>query len=98
MASSLPGPAAQASKAALAAALAENEKSTSDATASSGATADDGEGQELEVNMEQQADNIRTVFSDPSNFNVKVTHNSFSLRHYIRHEHPVNDRKIFVDW
>ncbi|OBZ79936.1 Eukaryotic translation initiation factor 4E-1 [Grifola frondosa] len=45
--SSLPGPALQASKAALSAALAENE----------------------EVDMQAQAENIKTVFNDPTNFN-----------------------------
>jgi translation initiation factor 4E len=58
----LPGPAAQASKAALNAAMAENNVETVDA---------DAEPQELEVDMENQADHIRTVFSDPKNFNVK---------------------------
>jgi translation initiation factor 4E len=65
MASTLPGPAAQASKAALQAALAENEKKNSENVD------EEGEAQELEVNMESQAENIRTVFSDPTNFNVK---------------------------
>jgi hypothetical protein len=76
MASTLPGPAAQASKAALQAALAENEKN--------GATVPEGEeeGQELEFNMEKQADNIRTVFSDPTNFNVKVRRGDHELLLY----------------
>jgi translation initiation factor 4E len=64
MAATLPPPALQASKAALAAAVAENEKAD--------ASYEDGEVQEVEVNMETQADQIKTVFSDPTNFNVKV--------------------------
>lgn len=43
--------------------MAENNVETVDA---------DAEPQELEVDMENQADHIRTVFSDPKNFNVKV--------------------------
>ena len=66
MASALPAAALQASKAALNAALAENQVKTPPANGDS----EDGEIQE--VNMETQAENIRTVFSDPKNFNVKV--------------------------
>ena len=66
-ASTLPGPALQASKAALNAALAENEVKTA---ANGDAPLEDGEIQE--VDMQQQAENIRTVFNDPTNFNVKV--------------------------
>ncbi|KAJ3548229.1 hypothetical protein NM688_g5324 [Phlebia brevispora] len=64
-ASTLPAAALQASKAALSAALAENQVKTPPANGD----AEDGEIQE--VNMETQAENIRTVFSDPKNFNVK---------------------------
>ena len=63
--SSLPNPALQASKAALSAALAENEKK-----ANGDESLEPGEIQE--VDMQAQADNIRTVFNDPTNFNVKV--------------------------
>jgi hypothetical protein len=63
---SLPTPAAQASKAALSAAIAEN------GNGSGAPTGEEGEAQELEVNMENQAEHIRTVFNDPTNFNVKV--------------------------
>jgi translation initiation factor 4E len=66
---SLPTPAAQASKAALSAAIAEN--------GSDAPTGEDSEVQEVEVNMENQADHIRTVFSDPTNFNVKVRTTTF---------------------
>jgi translation initiation factor 4E len=69
-ASTLPGPALQAAKAALNSALAENQAKTA-------ANGDDiGEGEEgevQEVDMQQQAENIRTVFNDPKNFNVKVS-------------------------
>lgn len=66
-ASTLPGPALQASQAALSAALAENEVKTS---GNNDAPLEDGEIQE--VDMQAQAENIRTVFNDPKNFNVKV--------------------------
>lgn len=56
----------QASKAALNAALAEEEVKNA---ANGDATPEDGEVQE--VDMQQQAENIRTVFNDPKNFNVK---------------------------
>jgi len=67
-ASILPGPALQASKAALSAALAENEAKGSQ-NASNGEDIEPGEIQE--VDMQAQAENIRTVFNDPKNFNVK---------------------------
>ncbi|KAI9058832.1 eukaryotic translation initiation factor 4E class I [Trametes sanguinea] len=68
--SSLPGPALQASKAALSAALAENEAKENE-------TKTNGEGENLEpgeiteADMQAQAETIKTVFSDPKNFNVK---------------------------
>jgi len=62
--STLTGPALQASRAALSAALADQSISTP--------TDDELEAGEIqEVDMQAQADGIRTVFSDPSNFNVK---------------------------
>ena len=67
--SSLPGPALQATKAALSAALAENVKD-SEKKANGEESPEPGEIQE--VDMQQQAENIRTVFNDPKNFNVKV--------------------------
>ena len=71
--STLPAAALQASRAALSAALADQEASTStDAPEST----EPGEIQEVEVDMQKQAEQIRTVFSDPNNFNVKV---SFSI-------------------
>ena len=66
MASTLSGAALQASRAALSAALADQVAST---------TRDDDSlepGEIQEVDMQAQADGIRTVFSDPTNFNVKV--------------------------
>ncbi|KAI1793905.1 eukaryotic translation initiation factor 4E class I [Ganoderma leucocontextum] len=66
--SSLPGPALQASKAALSAALAENVKEN-EKKANGDESLEPGEIQE--VDMQAQADNIRTVFNDPTNFNVK---------------------------
>jgi len=65
-ASTLPGPALQAAKAALNAALVEEEIKIA---ANGDAPLEDGEIQE--VDMQQQAENIRTVFNDPTNFNVK---------------------------
>ncbi len=70
MASVLPSPALQASKAALSAALAENEKEAETKT-NGDESPEPGEIQE--VDMQAQADTIRTVFSDPTNFNVKVS-------------------------
>jgi len=66
MASSISGPALVASRAALNSALAENDNIAIDKVA------EPGEIQEVEVDMQAQADGIRTVFSDPTNFNVKV--------------------------
>ena len=68
MASSLTGPALAATRAALSAAMADNATET--------ANENDAENTELgevqEINMEEQAEGIRTVFNDPKNFNVKV--------------------------
>jgi len=64
-ATTLSGQALQASRAALNAALADQ---TSSAVVEEPAEA----GEIQEVNMEAQAEGIRTVFSDPNNFNVKV--------------------------
>lgn len=63
MASTLSGPSLMASKAAVAAALADQ--------AESKPSLEPGELEE--VDMQAQADGIRTVFSDPTNFNVKVS-------------------------
>ena len=66
-ASVLTGSALQASKAAVAAALEDQSLS------SSAPEREDLEPGEIqEIDMETQADSIRTVFSDPTNFNVKV--------------------------
>ncbi|KAG5342414.1 Eukaryotic translation initiation factor 4E-1 [Termitomyces sp. T112] len=64
MASTLTGAALQASRAALSAALADQPPST---------TTDDNlePGEIQEVDMVSQAETIRTVFNDPTNFNVK---------------------------
>lgn len=73
--STLPAPAMQASKAALNSALAEVKDSGDDSKgdAKDGGAADDiEEGEIQEVDMEAQAEGIRTVFSDPKNFNVIV--------------------------
>ncbi|KAL0580390.1 eukaryotic translation initiation factor 4E [Marasmius crinis-equi] len=62
MASTLTGPALTASRNALNAAMADHPDAQQDPTES---------GEAQEVNMESQAEAIRTVFSDPTNFNVK---------------------------
>ena len=68
-ATSLPAPAHQAAKSALNAALAESNIVDKDGAQNG----DDGEPGEIqEVDMQAQAENIRTVFNDPKNFNVKV--------------------------
>ncbi|KAJ3868698.1 eukaryotic translation initiation factor 4E class I [Lentinula novae-zelandiae] len=64
MASALNGPTLAASRAALSAAMADEPNISDDAE-----SIEPGEIQE--VNMEAQAEGIRTVFSDPTNFNVK---------------------------
>ncbi|KAF9453757.1 eukaryotic translation initiation factor 4E class I [Macrolepiota fuliginosa MF-IS2] len=64
MASTLPAPALQASRAALNAALADQPPINNEVD-------DFEEGEIPEVDMEEQAEGIRTVFSDPKNFNVK---------------------------
>jgi len=63
MASTLPAPALQASRAALNAAFADQPQDNET----------DGlePGEIQEIDMEQQAEDLRTVFSDPKNFNVK---------------------------
>lgn len=86
--STLPAPSQQANKTALAAALAENPlASTHDP--------DTEPGEIQEVDMHAQAEGIRTVFSDPTNFNVKV---SLSLcashrANPLRYKHP-----LFSPW
>lgn len=67
--STLPAAALQASRAALSAALADQEVSNSITDAPE--STEPGEIQEVEVDMQKQAEQIRTVFSDPNNFNVK---------------------------
>ena len=74
--SSLPGPALQAARSAVQAALVEHpEADGHSATIKDGHVGDDGSpepGEIPEVDMQAQAETIRTVFSDPKNFNVKV--------------------------
>lgn len=90
----LPGAALQASRAALASALAENgekvvypddshqeereepgvdaQTAEAKAEAKADADADMEEGEIQEVDMEAQAEGLKTVFNDPRNFDVKV--------------------------
>ncbi|THH04439.1 hypothetical protein EW146_g10177 [Bondarzewia mesenterica] len=83
--SSLPAPALQASRAAVQAALAEHPEAnipenlaSDEEKEGSGDPLEPGEIQE--VNMEAQAETIRTVFSDSKNFNVKA---SLVYSHYV---------------
>lgn len=74
-ASSLPGPALQASRSAVQAALAEHPEADGHSATKDGQVGDEGSpepGEIQEVDMQAQAETIRTVFSDPKNFNVKV--------------------------
>lgn len=71
MASTLSASSQQANKAALNAALAENPERTL-ATNTKPNENDVEPGEIQEVDMQAQAEGIRTVFSDPTNFNVKV--------------------------
>ena len=80
--SSLPGPALQASRSAVQAALAEHPEAEGHSTAKDSEVEDDGPlepGEIQEVDMQAQAETIRTVFSDPKNFNVKVPFYSISF-------------------
>jgi hypothetical protein len=72
--STLTGQALQASRAALSAALADQTISTNDEELLEA-------GEIQEVDMQAQAEGIKTVFSDPANFNVKVCrgHSSCAL-------------------
>ncbi|VDB99697.1 unnamed protein product [Peniophora sp. CBMAI 1063] len=79
-ASSLPAPALQASRAAVQSALrahgitegTDGKSEVADAnSADKPETEEPGEIQEIEVDMQAQAEQIRTVFNDPTNFNVK---------------------------
>jgi hypothetical protein len=73
--SSLPGPALQASRSAVQAALAEHTEAEAHTTSKDGKAGDDSSlepGEIQEVDMQAQAETIRTVFSDAKNFNVKV--------------------------
>lgn len=83
MVSALNGPTLAASRAALSAAMADENPNISD-------DAEPGEIQE--VNMEAQAEGIRTVFSDPTNFNVKVCSVAFFILKsnlFIDIQHPL---------
>lgn len=80
MASTLNGAALQASRAAISVALADQVASTTPGDES----LEPGEIQE--VDMQAQADGIRTVFSDPTNFNVKVSSHSHMLFHSLIHD------------
>ncbi len=68
----LPASALQASKAALAAALAENPMKELGSTQNGESISATEPGEIQEIDMQAQAENIRTVFSDAKNFNVKV--------------------------
>lgn len=68
--STLPPQALQASRAALASALAEQPVQNESSDNANEESLEDGEIQE--VDMQAQAEGIRTVFNDPTNFNVKV--------------------------
>jgi translation initiation factor 4E len=69
-ASTLPAQAATIAKAAVNASLVDAGDSPEVANSIENGNDEDGEVQE--VNMEEQAEGIRTVFQDPKNFNVKV--------------------------
>jgi translation initiation factor 4E len=80
-ASTLPAPAQAASRAALNAAFADQQASEPVKADVDSGTEPNGNGESAdllepgeiqEVDMQAQADGIRTVFSDPTNFNVKV--------------------------
>jgi hypothetical protein len=85
--SSLPGPALQASRSAVQAALAEHPEAEAHTTSKDGKASDDGSlepGEIQEVDMQAQAETIRTVFSDAKNFNVKVALLTFPLPIFVQ--------------
>lgn len=85
--SPLPGPALQASRSAVQAAVAEHPEAEAYTTSKDDKTADDGSlepGEIQEVDMQAQAETIRTVFSDPKNFNVKVPLLTFLLPIFVQ--------------
>lgn len=88
MSSTLPAPSQQANKAALTAALAENPL-TNTHTPSDNPDMEPGEIQEID--MHAQAEGIRTVFSDPTNFNVKVClfHRAIPVLKLQANQHPL---------
>ena len=79
--SSLPQAAIQAANSTLATAMAEaksNGQSANDSTSPKNGGNENGagdleDGEIQELDMEAQAEGIRTVFNDPTNFNVKVS-------------------------
>lgn len=80
MASTLPGPALAASRAALNAAIADQQVENGGESPTTPAIPEPNGGGESpepgeiqEVDMQAQAEGIRTVFNDPTNFNVKVS-------------------------
>ena len=84
--STLPVPALAASRAALNAAFADqqsaepvNPEAEEDALTPENDEQSLEPGEIREVNMEAQAEGIRTVFSDPTNFNVKASHRTVRL-------------------
>jgi hypothetical protein len=94
--STLTGSALQASRAALSAAIADQESSSNQPSSAGDDSLEAGEIQEIEVDMQSQADAIRTVFSDPSNFNVKVRQFSLHL-HRSRSTTPSASIVLFMD-
>ena len=70
--SSLPGPALQAARSAVQAALAEHPEADGHSATKDGDEGSPEPGEIQEVDMQAQAETIRTVFSDPKNVNVKV--------------------------
>ena len=77
--SAFPAAAMQASKAALDAALSETDKpeekaETTEVSKEKSGSGDLEDGEIQEVDMEAQADAIRTVLHDPTNFNAIVSH------------------------
>jgi translation initiation factor 4E len=90
--SSLPSNALQASRAALASALAENPPPPNEHEPD---VAEDPEeiNEVQEIDIQAQVEGIRTVFNDPTNFNVKVTTKLGAKRtvltHSTRVQHPL---------
>jgi translation initiation factor 4E len=108
---SLQGSALNASRAALAAALADSENKGGQASTgdeqtpndrepgeTGGGDLGDGDGEVQEVNMESQAEEIRTVFNDPQRFNVKARSFFLPIPSLVLNPLPPDQHPLYSSW